>query len=872
MEPMTDAFLTASVLAAVAQGAKGQNTTRITGIANQRVKECDRIKAMKDELARFNVTCRELFDGIEIDGIGLDKLCQPTHGVNCYDDHRVAMSFSVLAFASPHATLIRERECVGKTWPGWWDTLAQAFNARLKGVDLDSSTATPETSSTHKSIFIIGMRGAGKTTTGAWAETLGWRFADLDSQLELEVGCSLTELIEKKGWDGFREKELAVLRNSMEQRSTGYVFACGGGVVEIPAARQLLTAHHKSGGLVLLVHRNISDIMEFLQSDKTRPAYTEDMLGVWLRREPWYKQCSNYEYYSQKLKDESLSGSFKDFSRLLSLMVGRKRPLEEMLHKRHSFFVSLTVPNVSEAVGKLDEIVVGSDAVELRVDLLQDDKRPDEIPKVNFVRQQLAALRRCMDLPIIFTVRTQSQGGNFPNAEVEEAMALMELALRMGVEFLDVEMQLPEHLIRSIVKRKGQTIIIASHHDSEGRLSWGNGSWIPHLNKALQYGDILKVVGVAREQDENLKLAQFRAWVETTHKIPIIALNMGVEGQLSRIQNSFMTPVSHPALPSKAAPGQLSAAELRIGLALHGVIKPKKFYIFGAPISASRSPSMHNTLFKVTGLPHEYALFEATSAQDVEDIIQSNDFGGASVTMPLKLDIMKYMDEISEDAKLIGAVNTIVIDKQRAAGHGAGRHLTGHNTDWQGMKLVLRHAGVYDIQGQSGMIIGCGGTARSAIHALHEIGCSPLYLLGRKPEKVFRIVESFPREYNLQIAASLDDFDVLPTIAIGTIPGDNPIDPKMRRLLLKVLGARRSSREGEGIARVLLEMAYNPITTPLMELAHSAGWATIPGLESLAGQGYFQVCLINATMKALGDFDNSSNSGRALDHYIGLLG
>ena len=54
MEPMTDAFLTASVLAAVAKG-----TTKIRGIANQRVKECNRIKAMKDELANFGVTCRE---------------------------------------------------------------------------------------------------------------------------------------------------------------------------------------------------------------------------------------------------------------------------------------------------------------------------------------------------------------------------------------------------------------------------------------------------------------------------------------------------------------------------------------------------------------------------------------------------------------------------------------------------------------------------------------------------------------------------------------------------------------------------------------------------------------------------------------------
>ena len=109
MEPMTDAFLTASVLAAVAKG-----TTKIRGIANQRVKECNRIKAMKDELAKFGVTCRETDDGIHVDGKQINSLTAPQDGVDCYDDHRVAMSFSVLATAVPEPTMILERECTGK--------------------------------------------------------------------------------------------------------------------------------------------------------------------------------------------------------------------------------------------------------------------------------------------------------------------------------------------------------------------------------------------------------------------------------------------------------------------------------------------------------------------------------------------------------------------------------------------------------------------------------------------------------------------------------------------------------------------------------------------------------------------------------------
>jgi pentafunctional AROM polypeptide len=162
MEPMTDAFLTASVLAAYVSSG----TTQITGIANQRVKECNRIAAMKDELAKFGVTCRELEDGIEIDGNG-KALRAAKGGIHCYDDHRVAMSFSVLSVVAPGPTVLLDKACTGKTWPGWWDNLYQLFGVSIEGIDNEvdhphSATSNGTngvngSSSKQKSIFIIGM-------------------------------------------------------------------------------------------------------------------------------------------------------------------------------------------------------------------------------------------------------------------------------------------------------------------------------------------------------------------------------------------------------------------------------------------------------------------------------------------------------------------------------------------------------------------------------------------------------------------------------------------------------------------------------------------------------------------------------------------
>lgn len=843
MEPMTDAFLTASILAAVAQGSNGKSTTRITGIANQRVKECNRIQAMEDQLAKFGVTCRQLPDGIEIDGVDYADLgCSPD-GVECYDDHRIAMSFSVLATIAPHGTLIRERLCVGKTWPGWWDTLRQTFGVDMQGIDLQHAHSEQNGKTDNpRSILLIGMRGAGKTTAGGWiADILGWPFADLDSELEQQSGSQIPKIIEESGWERFRSLEVDILKKALKEKPESHVFACGGGVVETPEAREILISYHRSGGLVILVERNIDDIMAYLQIDKTRPAYVDDMQSVWQRRRAWYYECSNYQHYSQK------SGAKQMESFVLSITGGR-RSLDVIKAKKRSFFVSLTVPDVAVSLRSLPEVVVGSDAVELRVDLLEDPQSSKGLPSKEFVANQVSILRGSTSLPIIFTVRTKGQGGKFPDEAQDHVLALSLLALRMGVEFLDLEIQLPEQILSSITRVKCYTAIIASHHDPTGALSWSNGSWVPFYNKALLYGDVVKLVGIAKDQDDNLKLVQFRSWAQSAHQTPLIAINMKPEGQLSRIQNTFLTPVSHPKLPFKAAPGQLSAAEIRTGLALHGVIKPKRFYLFGKPISQSRSPALHNALFKSNGLPHSYELFETDDASALRNILRSHDFGGASVTIPLKLDVVPYLDSVSSDCKIIGAVNTIVVDTARSDKNGKGQHLIGQNTDWQGMKLVLENAGAQGGHGQGALVIGGGGTARAAVVTLHAMGYSPLYLLGRSPQKLRDLVHSFPKDYEIMFITSREDARIHiqspPSVAIGTIPADKAIDDTVQEALQYILHIGKPNEANRDAppeaAKVLLEMAYKPSVTSLMQLAQRAGWKTVPGLEVLAGQGMYQ--------------------------------
>ncbi|KAJ2893152.1 uncharacterized protein MKZ38_008986 [Zalerion maritima] len=840
MELMTDAFLTATALAAVASG-----TTTITGIANQRVKECNRITAMKDQLAKFGVESHELDDGIVINGKSWESLSEPVDGIFCYDDHRVAMSFSVLSIASPHPVVILERECTGKTWPGWWDVLSHEFGVKLAGEEPESRREGGQVVGSNdsrngietRSIFIIGMRGAGKTTTGSWiADALGLKFIDLDTELERRVGMSIPELIRGsngKGWEGFRADELALLRDVMTNQSKGFVFSCGGGIVEMAAARDTLKAYGKTGAPVLQVERDTEQMVEFLMRDKTRPAYSENISEVYVRRKPWYDECSNYLYHSPHLDgSDELRKIPDDLLQFISHITGRSHAMDTAMNKPESFFVSLTVPNIAAALDIIPVAVVGSDAVELRVDLLENHS-PD------FVGKQVSLLRTSAKIPIIFTVRTVAQGGRFPDGEHDRALALYRLALRLGVEFIDVEMTMPDHVVKAVTESRAFTRIIASHHDPKGELSWKNWGWIPFYNKALQHGDIIKLVGVATKIEDNFDLARFRAKMVASHDKPMIMLNMGPVGKLSRILNGFLTPVSHPTLPFKAAPGQLSAAEIRASLATLGKMDARNFFLFGKPISKSRSPALHNSLFRQTGLPHSYGLLETDQVRDIRETIRSPEFGGSSVTIPLKLDIMPLLDEVTEAAQLIGAVNTVMVQRNAAgvAGHGSSR-LVGDNTDYRGMMYCLSSAGaVAKPQGQSapssGMVVGSGGTARAAIYALHSLGYSPIHIVARSSDKSKALASTFPESFNVRPSGG----GARPAVVVSNIPADKPMDEAVHEA---VAAALKLGSDVSDQRRVLLEMAYTPKRTNLMAEAESYDWKTIPGLEVLTAQGWYQ--------------------------------
>ncbi|RKP31874.1 Shikimate dehydrogenase [Metschnikowia bicuspidata] len=822
MEPMTDAFLTASIVAAVAHDSV---PTHITGIANQRVKECNRIKAMVDELAKFGVHALELPDGISINGVRVDQLQTPSmenRGVCTYDDHRVAMSFSLLVLMCKKPVLITERSCTGKTWPGWWDVLHTTFKIELDGHEPARTDASwlGKKANGSQSVFVIGMRAAGKSTISKWmAESLGFQLLDVDTVFE-ETHGDIREFIKQNGWPKYREIEAAMLKKLMVENLSNCVVSTGGGVVENAESRELLKAYAKSGGIVLHLERNLDTTVKFLHSDATRPSLPDEIEEVWNRRRDLYHECSNYYFYSIRWADDADEGHSKNtFLQFLGTITGRE--ITPLPNKR-TYLATLHTDNISPYAKKLSEAVVGCDAVELRADLVKSHTP-------TYVAKQIAVLRKYVSLPVVFTIQTQSQGGRIPDGDAL-VEALARLAAKLGVQYLNIPLTEDAAVLKRILEQKGFTRVITSFTDVAGALQWTGPEFDDRYNQAIQLcADVVQLVGTAASFQDNIDIEHFRA---RHTDLPLVAYNRGENGKLSKLLNAVFTPVVSDVLDLQNQE-EFTVREINRALCNIGGLRKKKFYIVGSPIAHSRSPALHNAMYAELGLPYEFGTYETDDAKSVyEHAISTPDFGGLAVTIPLKLDIVRYVHELLESAQVIGAVNTVVPIA------GQSGKLRGDNTDWYGITHSFVRAGVPSHNPSvSGLVVGSGGTARAAVYALSKLGCKKIYMLNRTAPKLADIQASLP-QFNIKVLDSVDSVHNADAISlvVSCIPADKPIDAVLAGKLATVLEGGVSMRPKP----VLLDAAYKPRVTPVMQLAENLGWTVVPGIEMLVNQGVLQ--------------------------------
>lgn len=253
--------------------------------------------------------------------------------------------------------------------------------------------------------------------------------------------------------------------------------------------------------------------------------------------------------------------------------------------------------------------------------------------------------------------------------------------------------------------------------------------------------------------------------------------------------------------------------------------------LIGTPVGHSKSPVMYNYSFEKLNLDYAYLAFDITVEKVPDAIAAMKTFKmrGANVTMPCKSEVVKYMDELSPAARIIGAVNTIVNDNGK---------LTGHITDGVGFIRNLKEHGV-EVKGKKVTIMGAGGAATAIQVQFALDGAREISIFNIKDafyEKAERTVENIRKEvpecvvnlYDLEETEKLNVEITSSDIFVnGTLVGMHP-------------------NEGETIIKdtsifkkdlVVADVVYNPKKTKLMEDAEAAGCKIVGGLGMLLWQG-----------------------------------
>lgn len=262
--------------------------------------------------------------------------------------------------------------------------------------------------------------------------------------------------------------------------------------------------------------------------------------------------------------------------------------------------------------------------------------------------------------------------------------------------------------------------------------------------------------------------------------------------------------------------------------------KTKQLGIIGDPVEHSFSPKMHNFISKLMNNDYVYSGFHVTR-ENVGDAIRgmrAMGIKGMNVTAPHKVAVMEYLDEISDDAKMLGSVNTIV---------NRDGKLCGYNTDSEGFYMALTHAGI-KIEGAKILVLGSGGVVKPTLMRLIKAEPKSITIVNRTKSKAEALAKLLKEATGFDVKTEIEDFDfdiVLNTTSAGMEPQEDalPIDEIDEIDNLDFINESTS----------VVDMIYNPAETKFLRIAREQGAKTLNGLDMLIYQGVIAYELFTGT-------------------------
>ncbi|TPX16595.1 uncharacterized protein E0L32_012416 [Thyridium curvatum] len=768
------------------------------------------------------------------------------------------------------------------------------------------------------SILLVGIRGTGKTSLAILAATaLDFRLVDADQNFHKVAGMSRSAYASRYGFDSYRKQELALMQSLLQDNPSRSIIVCGPGSAE--GTQQELLHELKNAHPIIYVMRDPEEIDRYLQTNEPQKISRISQLIT-----PSYRALSNFEFYnlSEPLAHQTrdpnsgltppsrpalvLKDVEHDFLHLIHTIRG-EQSLPSVLQARHSltflspeakpFSYALVVPfgcvpNIASRLGLTDLVV---DAIELVVDLgqLSPINQSFDHAAATLLTQHYYILRRNVRLPIIIHLHASivQQAATRPDSDWLKYRDIMLHALRLGPEYMSLDLNCPPSIAQVILSQNVGTKVIGHYYDQNPEAAaWDSLHRRQLLETAESWGcDITRICQPATSRADNFDVRRFAYEASQSKNTtrPLICYNVGRMGRASCYINSVLTPVTHELITEVTSPfgdALLTVQAAQSTLYASFTLDPLFFGIYGSAVASALSPPMHNAAFKFCRMPHCYEIFESSTLRELESIAQNENFGGASISAPFKQEIISVLDYVSLEAQAIGAVNTLIplrsrrleslVERNRA---GPVVALYGDNTDWIGIHTCIRQnlSPINAVKSRTvALVIGAGGMAHAAVYAAIRLGVHTIFVHNRTLENGEKLVHRFNgKSFSIQ---NIDLSHPSPSASPQLWPVSQSQACKTKPAIVRIIPSRDSpwpagfdpptiivsciARTGQGgqspadnslprawlaseTGGVVIELAYNPIETPLVQQIRSLSrgdWISVHGLQVLPEQGIAQ--------------------------------
>jgi len=464
--------------------------------------------------------------------------------------------------------------------------------------------------------------------------------------------------------------------------------------------------------------------------------------------------------------------------------------------------VAIIGSTAAEMLEKATAVVKETTFLEFRLDYLE--KPLLAMPKLkHFLAENNA-------VTAIATCRRTANGGKF-SGNVAAEIEILSKAAAAGFLIVDVELESATAMKKGELQKLRDTgvALIISHHDFEATKD------LEGIYKRIVpfAPDFIKIVPTAKTLSDNVTLMRFIERMEDHTNI--IGVCMGDAGIISRVLSlragSAFT-FAAATTGEETGPGQIAARTLIETYRIDQVDAATKVYgVAGNPIRSSLSPIMMNTAFRRETVNAVYLALQANKLNDLLKLVHEIPIQGLSVTMPLKQEIMAHLEKTDPLSAKIGACNTVL--------RAQDGKLYGFNTDVAGItgplekRISLRDAKV--------LVVGAGGAARAAVFGLREKGAE-VFILNRTAETAQKLARQAGAKTIKKEALAKTTFDAIVNatpIGMAGIKGQQILEAKDLN------------------TKLVFDLVYNPLETPLLRLARQKGIPIITGIEMFVQQG-----------------------------------